>query len=229
ERLTGVAALAATAIQNGQLVDRLRHGALHDGLTGYLNRVGFRQHVEALLANRASAAARLGLLFVDLDDFKGINDSYGHEAGDEVIRKAALRLDSITRSCDAVARLGGDEFAVVLGDVERHAHLESAEARVRLAFIEPFEVDGEEIAVSASVGGGLWPEHGRTVSELLRHADAAMYEDKARSGPAGPAGAAGARAQADGSGGPDGHQPAGRERRDAARREIAAREARRPL
>jgi GGDEF domain-containing protein len=131
----------------------------------------------------------------------------------------------ITRSCDAVARLGGDEFAVVLGDVERQADVDAAEARVRLAFIEPFEVDGEEIAISASVGGGLWPEHGRTVSELLRHADAAMYEDKTRSR----LDDAAARTQADSDGEPHGHRRDGRRRLDSARRETAAREARRRL
>jgi len=225
ERLTGVAALAATAIQNGQLVDRLRHGALHDGLTGYLNRVGFRQHVEGLLADGGPASGRVGLLFVDLDDFKSINDTYGHETGDEVIRRAASRLDSITRSCDAIARLGGDEFAVVLCDVECEAQVRAAEARVRMAFIEPFEIDGEEIAISASVGGGLWPEHGRTVSELLRHADAAMYEDKARSrldriAP---------NANAEGAPEPSGRQPDRHERLDAGRRQLAALEARRRL
>jgi diguanylate cyclase (GGDEF)-like protein len=178
ERLTGVAALAATAIQNGQLVDELRRRANHDDLTGLLNRVGFRVHLEALLDG--AQPTPLGLLFIDLDDFKQINDTHGHEAGDEVIRKAAERLDSITRTGDAVARLGGDEFAVVLVGVTQESHVRAAEARVRMAFVQPFEVHGQRISITASVGGGLWPRHGRTLSELLRHADAAMYADKAR-------------------------------------------------
>jgi diguanylate cyclase (GGDEF)-like protein len=178
--LAGVAAVAATALQNGQLVDKLRHRAHHDALTGLLNRVGFRQHIDALLDRAAPPGERVGLLFVDLDDFKRINDSHGHETGDEVIRKAAARLSAVTRATDAVARLGGDEFAVVLADVQTQDQVRTAEARVRMAFIEPFVVAGAQVSIGASVGGGLWPEHGRTVAELVRHADAAMYADKKR-------------------------------------------------
>jgi diguanylate cyclase (GGDEF)-like protein len=179
ERLTGVAALAATAIQNGQLVDKLHHKASHDALTGLLNRVGFRRHIDGMLAALDPERGQVGLLFVDLDGFKQVNDTYGHDAGDELLRKAALRLEAITRGGDAVARLGGDEFAIVLADVERDEDLRVAEARVRAAFLEPFLLGDMEIPVGASVGGGLWPEHGRTVADLVKHADMAMYEDKA--------------------------------------------------
>jgi diguanylate cyclase (GGDEF)-like protein len=180
ERLTGVAALAATAIQNGRLVDELHHRAHHDDLTGLLNRVGFRHHIDTLLGPSGTEQAGIALLFVDLDDFKQINDIHGHEAGDELIAKAAARLDAITRVDDAVARIGGDEFAIVLTGMVKEEHVRSAEARVRMAFLEPFSVRGERISLTASVGGGLWPDHGRTLEALLRHADAAMYADKAR-------------------------------------------------
>jgi diguanylate cyclase (GGDEF)-like protein len=180
ERLTGVAALAATAIQNGQLVDKLSHKASHDALTGLLNRVGFRQCIDQILDSARPGDGQLGLLFVDLDDFKQVNDAYGHEAGDELIRKAALRLESIARGGDGVARLGGDEFAIILAKVSKQAHVRAAEARVRTAFVEPFMLGDVAISVGASVGGGIWPDDGRTVTELVRHADAAMYEDKAK-------------------------------------------------
>jgi diguanylate cyclase (GGDEF)-like protein len=180
ERLTGVAALAATAIQNGQLVDKLQYKASHDSLTGLLNRVGFRRHIDRLLDVARPSGGHVGLLFVDLDDFKQVNDVYGHEAGDELIRKAAFRLEAITRGCDKVARLGGDEFAVVLEEVPGDEQVRTAEERVRSAFAEPFLLGDFSISIGASVGGGLWPGHGRTVQELVRHADAAMYEDKAR-------------------------------------------------
>ncbi len=181
ERLTGVAALAAPAIQNGQLVDQLRHKASHDGLTGLLNRVGFRHRIEAALHSVAAADARLGLLFVDLNEFKRVNDLYGHEAGDQLICQAAARLSSVCRGNDDVARLGGDEFAIILADVRRDEQVRAAERRVRDAFAEPFVVDEVTISVGVSVGGGVWPEDGRTIRELVRHADAAMYIDKARS------------------------------------------------
>jgi diguanylate cyclase (GGDEF)-like protein len=180
ERLTGVAALAATAIQNGQLVDKLSHKASHDALTGLLNRVGFRQCVDQILDSARPGEGHLGLLFVDLDDFKQVNDAYGHEAGDELIRKAALRLESIARGGDGVARLGGDEFAIILAKVSKQAQVRAAEARVRTAFVEPFILGDVAISVGASVGGGIWPDDARTVTELVRHADAAMYEDKAK-------------------------------------------------
>jgi diguanylate cyclase (GGDEF)-like protein len=180
ERLTGVAALAANAIQNGQLVDKLHHKASHDALTGLLNRVGFRRHMERVLGDVRDSQGHVGLLFVDLDDFKQVNDVHGHEAGDELIRKAAMRLEAITRDSDRVARLGGDEFAIVLAEVCTEDVVRSAEDRVRAAFVEPFPLGDFTVPISASVGGGLWPEHGATVEQLMRHADAAMYRDKAR-------------------------------------------------
>ncbi|MGO9321250.1 MAG: diguanylate cyclase domain-containing protein [Solirubrobacteraceae bacterium] len=181
ERLTGVAALAAPAIQNGQLVDQLRHKASHDGLTGLLNRVGFRQRIDSALAGVGADGGRVGLLFVDLNRFKQVNDLHGHEAGDDLIRQAGSRLRAICREDDDVARLGGDEFAIILADVDHDEQVRAAERRVRDAFTEPFVVNGHSLPVGASVGGGIWPDNGHTVKELVRHADAAMYEDKAHS------------------------------------------------
>ena len=179
-RLTGVAALAAPAIQNGQLVDQLRHRANHDGLTGLLNRVGFRQRIDGALDGSRSRDGRAGLLFVDLDDFKRVNDEHGHDAGDDLIRQVAGRLRAICRGDDAVARLGGDEFAVILADVTREDHVMAAVARVRRAFEKPFVIDDALLAVNASVGGGLFPDDGESATDLVRRADAAMYTDKAR-------------------------------------------------
>jgi diguanylate cyclase (GGDEF)-like protein len=178
ERLTGIAALAAPAIQNGQLVDQLHHKASHDGLTGLLNRVGFRHRIDAALAG-ADTSRRVGLLFIDLNDFKRVNDLHGHEAGDQIIRQAGARLNTVCRGEDQVARLGGDEFAVILADIDIDEQVRAAQRRVRSAFADPFLVDAEPISVSASVGGGVWPDDGRTVRELIRCADVAMYEDKA--------------------------------------------------
>jgi diguanylate cyclase (GGDEF)-like protein len=184
ERLSGIAAIAATAIQNGQLVDKLSHKATHDPLTGLLNRIGFRQHIGQALDAARSQASSVGLLFVDLDDFKRVNDLYGHDAGDEVIRKAAQRLETAARGVDGVARLGGDEFAVVLADVGGVDLLRAAEARIRAAFDEPFMLGEVTLQIGASVGGSLWPEDGQDVNELVTHADEAMYQDKTGVGPA---------------------------------------------
>jgi len=121
----------------------------------------------------------MGLLFVDLDDFKQVNDLYGHDVGDELLRQAATRLATIGRSGDEVARLGGDEFAIILADVDRDDQVRSAEQRVRAAFVKPFLIDGVPVSVGASVGGVVWPNDALTVNELVRRADAAMYQDKA--------------------------------------------------
>jgi diguanylate cyclase (GGDEF)-like protein len=179
DRLTGVAALAAPAIQNGRLVDKLRHNANHDGLTGLLNPVGFRQHIGVVLDNVGPGRERVGLLFIDLNDFKAVNDVYGHEAGDELLSQAAGRMAAISRGSDQVARLGGDEFAIILADVHRDDQVRAAEQRVRAAFLEPFMLGKISVSMSASVGGVVWPADGDTVNELVKRADAAMYKDKA--------------------------------------------------
>jgi diguanylate cyclase (GGDEF)-like protein len=178
DRLTGVAALAAPAIQNGRLVDQLRHEASHDGLTGLLNRFGFKLHIDRVLDEARRGGGRAGLLFVDLNDFKGVNDVHGHDVGDELIRQVAERLQALCRAGDEVARLGGDEFAIVLADVEHDGQLLAAEARVRDAFTEPLPLGDVSLLISASVGGGIWPEDGPTVKDLVRRADAAMYRNK---------------------------------------------------
>jgi diguanylate cyclase (GGDEF)-like protein len=180
EQLAGAAALAAPAIENGRLVDKLHHRASHDSLTGLLNRVGFRQHVDSVIARAEGRGEQLGLLFIDLNDFKEINDRHSHETGDELLRQVARRLCSTTRGGDRVARLGGDEFAVILADGAQKERVRAAEQRVREAFLEPFQLIETTVSLGASVGGGIWPEHGRAVSELLQHADSEMYRDKAR-------------------------------------------------
>src|SRR5271165_3390570 len=179
ERLTGVAALAAPAIQNARLVDELQHNASHDGLTGLLNLVGFRHYIDRALTDVSPGHEHVGLLFIDLNDFKLVNDTFGHEGGDELLRQAATRLRAIARVEDRVARLGGDEFAIILADVDREDQVRAAEQRVRAAFVEPFLLGNLSASVSASVGGVVWPEDGRTVNQLVRRADAAMYQDKA--------------------------------------------------
>jgi diguanylate cyclase (GGDEF)-like protein len=97
-------------------VDELHHNASHDGLTGLLNLVGFRGHIDRVLKSVSAVHEHVGLLFIDLNDFKLVNDTFGHEGGDELLRQAASRLRGIGRDDDRVARLGGDEFAIILAD-----------------------------------------------------------------------------------------------------------------
>jgi diguanylate cyclase (GGDEF)-like protein len=178
ERLVGVAALAAPPLQNGRLIEKLRYQAAHDPLTGLPNRAGFAERIGRAFDAARTGPATVGLLFIDLDGFKQVNDVHGHFAGDEILRQAADRLAHVVRSRDATARLGGDEFAVILTDVESEPELDAAACRLREAFVEPFDVHGTALSVRASVGGAIWPDDGTGIEALIRRADVAMYREK---------------------------------------------------
>jgi len=160
-----------------RLEDKLRHRAFHDGLTGLANR--------ALLENRighASAVARrrersLAVLFLDLDDFKTINDSLGHAAGDELLRDVAERVAGVLRAGDTASRRGGDEFAVLLEDLEDPAEAETVAWRIMDALGAPVTMHGRELTIGASIGIAL-SDGAIGVEELLRNADVAMYAAK---------------------------------------------------
>jgi diguanylate cyclase (GGDEF)-like protein/PAS domain S-box-containing protein len=160
-----------------RLEDQLRHRAFHDGLTGLANR--------ALLENRlghASAVARrrahkLAVLFLDLDDFKTINDSLGHAAGDELLRGVAERVSGLLRAGDTASRRGGDEFAVLLEDLESGAEAEAVAWRIMAALSEPLTVHGRELTIGVSIGIAV-SDGATSVEELLRNADVAMYAAK---------------------------------------------------
>jgi diguanylate cyclase (GGDEF)-like protein len=178
DRLSGVVAQAASALQTARLVDKVTHQARHDGLTGLANRAVFTERIEKALAVAGESGEPVGLFFVDLDGFKAINDELGHHAGDELLCRVADRLLGTVRSNDTVARLGGDEFAIVLSGVGSHAVVDAAAERVARAFDEPFAVGGDQLMLGASVGRAVWPEDAYEIEALMRHADAAMYREK---------------------------------------------------
>ena len=157
----------------------LAHLALHDALTGLPNRAGLAARLEDALARRASTGAGVGVLSVDVDHFKIINDSLGHAAGDELLRTVAHRLCSAMRDSSTVARLSGDEFVVIEELADSH---EAASLAQRLldVLIEPVTIDGLEILASASIGAAVADAHDDTPDQLLRRADIAMYRAKAR-------------------------------------------------
>jgi diguanylate cyclase (GGDEF)-like protein len=178
DRLSGVAAHAVTALENGRLVDHITHQARHDPLTGLANRMGFSEQL-ALASSRAQASgAPLALFYVDLDGFKSINDEFGHEAGDGLLRAVAQRLSERVRGSDLAARLGGDEFAVLVEGVDEEDQIAAITARLEHAFDEPFSVGGQKFGLRASIGRAVWPTEVKEQGELLRHADDAMYEVK---------------------------------------------------
>ncbi|HEX2806930.1 MAG TPA: EAL domain-containing protein, partial [Kineosporiaceae bacterium] len=157
----------------------VRYQALHDPITGLANRVLFGDHLDAALARHVRSGRRLGVLFLDLDRFKVTNDSLGHAAGDLLLRQVAGRLRGAVRPGDTTARLGGDEFAVLLEDVTADADVTTVADRIRMLFASPFQVEAERVTSTCSIG--IATTDGQlSGSDLLRHADAALYRAKER-------------------------------------------------
>ena len=167
------------------LEEQLSHQAFHDSLTGLANRALFRDRLEHALARVKRSSSALAVLFLDLDNFKNINDSLGHDHGDELLMAVTGRLLSRSRASDTVARLGGDEFAILLEDEVDEASAAVVADRIAEVMRAPFSVQGTEVFVTASIGIALGRGDGVTVSSdadaLLRNADVAMYAAKARS------------------------------------------------
>ena len=152
--------------------------ALTDPLTGLGNRNHFEMRFAQALRRSRRMAERLCLLVIDLDSFKGVNDTHGHVVGDKVLGEVGRRLAEAVRDSDCVARIGGDEFVVLM---ETGATVDGAEilaTRIETSVAEPFRVDGLTLTIGASVGLSMFPQDGETVEDLLRAADAAMYNAK---------------------------------------------------
>jgi diguanylate cyclase (GGDEF)-like protein len=157
-----------------ELQEQLEHQAFHDPLTGLANRVLFVDRLTHALARRGS---RVAVLFLDLDDFKVVNDRYGHGHGDELLRQVAARVRGCLRAADTPARMGGDEFAILLEDADKALLMDVAE-RIVAAFCEPFTVCGSEVRVKGSLGVATNSSGDETAEDLLRNADVAMYTAK---------------------------------------------------
>ncbi len=162
--------------------DRLTELATHDDLTGLPNRALFRDRLGHALARAEREKRLMALLYLDLDRFKDINDTLGHDAGDELVRSVAGLLVSATRAGDTVARLGGDEFVVLVEDIEDDEGALSAVERVFSALHAPVVVAGSELRVTTSIGVALAPRDGETGEALMAAADRAMYRAKAGGG-----------------------------------------------
>jgi diguanylate cyclase (GGDEF)-like protein/PAS domain S-box-containing protein len=180
--IVGVLGLAVDVTERRRLEAELAHQAFHDALTGLANRARFRDRVAHALGRAAhtgeSDAGQVAVLLLDLDDFKAVNDSLGHGAGDVLLREVAARLLNATRGCDLVARLGGDEFAVLLANVRDAQDAVAVAERVLAALGRPVTVGGRRTAAGGSVGIAQ-ARDGDDVEALLRNADVAMYRAKA--------------------------------------------------
>ena len=179
DTLVAFAEHASLALTDSKLAAAIQHQALHDGLTDLPNRTLFLDRLEHALARaRREVGSITGVLFIDLDRFKNVNDSLGHEAGDQLLVQMGRRLRGSIREADTAARLGGDEFAVLVEGVVGMADMITVAQRIRDALREPVTLEGKEVFVNPSIGVAASADGREDASELLRNADTAMYRAK---------------------------------------------------
>lgn len=160
-------------------IEQLDHLAHYDVLTNLPNRALFFDRVKQALAVAQRHEQKLAVLFLDLDKFKPINDTWGHDVGDLVLQEAARRMESCLRESDTVGRVGGDEFVALLLNIGSEADAVRVAEKIRHALNQAFLIEGHTLSISSCLGIALYPEHGRTPVELAKHADTAMYQAKA--------------------------------------------------
>jgi len=159
---------------------QIKHMATHDTLTDIPNRCLFFDRLEHAMANANRHKEKLAVLFVDLDGFKTVNDTLGHDAGDHILKTTAKRLTAVLRETDTVARFGGDEFAAVLTEVKDTAKIEEVISKLKAEIASSFTFKSRVMNVQASIGYALYPDHSDSVDQLVCLADRSMYADKKR-------------------------------------------------
>ncbi|MEM9254315.1 MAG: GGDEF domain-containing protein [Pseudomonadota bacterium] len=178
-------ALVVYEIINGMLnralsaeKDRFEHRASHDDLTGIANRFEFFRRLRTGLEEARDREHKVGVVYIDLDGFKPINDEHGHHVGDETLKAIAQRLTGILRLSDTTARLGGDEFALILPGIRVPEDIDAIMPKILQAIREPIQVENQELVVRGSCGVSIFPLHSQDYDELCRYADTAMYRAK---------------------------------------------------
>ncbi len=179
-RPTRVIGTIVDVTERKQAEARLAYLAHHDALTGLPNRTMLVERLEHSMAYAQRQDRFVGVLFLDLDRFKTVNDTRGHTVGDELLRQVATRLQAVVRATDTVARSGGDEFIIVAGDVGGAGDLIAIANGVHAAFAEPFILEDEDVFVTPSIGVSVYPRDATDVESLIKHADAALYQAKDR-------------------------------------------------
>ncbi len=177
-RITHYVAVFSDITERKASEARIAFLAQHDSLTGLPNRALLHDRLDQALANAARRGKRIALLFLDLDRFKTINDSLGHMMGDQLLQGVAVRLSSCIRDTDTVSRQGGDEFLIVLTDVEVPDDAARVAEKILDRLRPPFDIDGQQLGTSFSIGIALYPEDGNTPESLMKNADTAMYHAK---------------------------------------------------
>ena len=158
-----------------QVEERLNFLANYDTLTGLPNRVLFTDRVEQSIASARGEGKQVGILFLDLDRFSLINETFGHSAGDTVLREVSQRIKLAIRPGDSASRMGGDEFAIILPDLERSDEAAKIANRLMQSLAQPFHIEQQEVYTSASIGISMFPDDGHNLEELVKNADSAMY------------------------------------------------------
>ena len=177
----GIQGIGRDVTERNRVEETLRRQALHDPLTGLPNRVLLADRLAQEVKRAEREEQAVGVLILDLSEFKAVNDTFGHPVGDDLLRQVGIRLEAATRDADTVARMGGDEFGIILSGISGEDDAVLGARRLLAAFEDSFSVEGQRIAVGASIGISLSPNHGSDPTALMRRADVALYAAK-RSG-----------------------------------------------
>ena len=178
ELAENVANQAAVAIVQHELSHQLEHQAYHDALTTLPNRAFFEEKLEHTIETVTKENLMMAVLFLDLDGFKHVNDTLGHDIGDTLLKIVAQRLKTKTRKTDTIARLGGDEFGIIISEFHATKDVFSIARTILSCFKEPFSIKGHRLQISTSIGISLFPEDGKDAQTLLKYSDSAMYAAK---------------------------------------------------
>ena len=165
-------------IERTEMTTQLFYLANHDALTGLANRNLLSDRLNHAISQTARQKGKLAVLFLDLENFKDVNDTYGHDAGDDVLRCAAERLRACVREGDTIARLGGDEFVLVLENITSRKDVDYVVEKINTGFEQVFALNSHSIRLGISIGSAIYPEDGKDMETLINHADSCMYEDK---------------------------------------------------
>jgi two-component system, cell cycle response regulator len=172
------------AIERKRFEEHLTYLAQYDHLTGLVNRILFRDRLVQATARSKRMQQMISLMLLDLDRFKLVNDTFGHDMGDELLKAVSERLKTCVREVDTVARMGGDEFTIILEGVSSEQNVLVVAKRITESIATPFELKGHCISIGISIGITIYPQDDHPVDELLKHADTAMYQAKQQGGSA---------------------------------------------
>lgn len=178
ELLQFIAIQVAAAVERKRMHSRLEHMARHDQLTNLPNRALFLDRLHTALARAHRGHSQLAILYLDLDKFKQVNDTYGHITGDHLLQEVALRLTNCIRESDTVGRLGGDEFIILLDEITQREDTDLIRAKIITTLSKPYQLAKTTLHITPSIGVAVYPENGTDGNELIRYADDAMYQAK---------------------------------------------------